>query len=944
MRHRTRLLTLRTVSVLTLVAVLAALTPAFLATHSEVYAQETLAAPALTAEASGATAIELGWEAVDGAVRYELWAWWDNDSGWQRLGGGSLTDTTYTHSNLTAGTTYYYQVQAVDAGGVKGAWSQRVHATPVALAAPALTADASGATAIELNWTEVEGAARYELWAWWDDDSGWQRLGGDSLAATSYTHGNLTAGTTYYYQVQAVDAGGVKGAWSQRVHATPAALAAPELTAQASGATAVELSWTEVEGAARYELWAWDSENGWQRLGGANLTGTTYTHANLTAGATYYYQIQAVDAGGAAGAWSERVFATPVALPATPVALAAPALTAKATGPTTVQLSWTEVEGAARYELWAWWDDDTGWQRLGDNNLTGASYIHADLSAATTYYYQIQAVDAGGAKGAWSASVSAATSAPNLDREALTALYRAANGGGWTSSDNWLSDEPLSRWHGVLTSDNGRVIGLILTENGLRGKIPPELGNLSKLIWLRLGENELSGPIPSQLGNIANLARLNLDNNELSGTIPPELGNLSNLELLALGGNELSGSIPSQLGNLSNLTRLDLDNNRLSGPVPSQLGNLSNLIELTLFSNQLSGTIPPELGNLTELTLLDLGRNQLSGSIPSQLGNLYNLIGLGLFSNQLSGPIPSQLGNLVNLTVLILGNNQLSGSIPPQLGNLSNLGFLRLDANQLSGSIPSELGNLANLIVLSLFSNQLSGPIPSQLGNLSNLTGLYLYSNQLSGPIPSQLGNLSNLTRLSLRVNKLSGSIPPELGNLSNLTGLYLYSNQLSGSIPVPAGQPLQPGTTAPRCESVERFDPVPAGQPLQPGTTAPRCESVERFDPVPAGQPLQPGRAGSLLEPVERADPVPTGQPLQPDYFGPRQQRVEWNDPAGVGQPLQPGAAESLLEPVERFAPAGIGQPHQPGAAGARAQPVERFDPVPTGQSLQPGRAGSRG
>ena len=39
----------------------------------------------------------------------------------------------------------------------------------------------------------------------------------------------------------------------------------------------------------------------------------------------------------------------------------------------------------------------------------------------------------------------------------------------------------------------------------MSGEIPPELGNLTKLVWLGLNRNELSGEIPAELGNLIKL-------------------------------------------------------------------------------------------------------------------------------------------------------------------------------------------------------------------------------------------------------------------------------------------------------------------------------------------------------------------------------------------------------------------------------------------------------
>ena len=90
---------------------------------------------------------------------------------------------------------------------------------------------------------------------------------------------------------------------------TVAALAAPVLTAQAAE-DGVELSWTTVHGATRYELFVWDSVNEWRQIGGDSLTGTTYTHTDLVAGTTYFYTILAVNADGETSALSDHVSTT----------------------------------------------------------------------------------------------------------------------------------------------------------------------------------------------------------------------------------------------------------------------------------------------------------------------------------------------------------------------------------------------------------------------------------------------------------------------------------------------------------------------------------------------------------------------------------------------------------------------------------------------------------
>ncbi|MCP4711620.1 MAG: hypothetical protein GY869_23625, partial [Planctomycetes bacterium] len=223
---------------------------------------------------------------------------------------------------------------------------------------------------------------------------------------------------------------------------------------------------------------------------------------------------------------------------------------------------------------------------------------------------------------------------PAEERAALIALYNSTDGDNWTNKSGWKGNNPESdgfsqigsedSWYGIILSSD-HVAALELSNNGLNGSIPPELGNFNDLYDLKLEYNQLTGSIPPELGNLSGLSHLSLNNNHLSGSIPPELGNIPWLDWLYLENNQLSGSIPSELGNFNILAVLYLNN------------------------NQLSGEIPPELGNLSSLEHLDLANNQLTGRIPSELGNAHNLYNLYLNDNYLVGLVPSSITNLVTL-------------------------------------------------------------------------------------------------------------------------------------------------------------------------------------------------------------------------------------------------------------------------------------------------------
>ena len=329
------------------------------------------------------------------------------------------------------------------------------------------------------------------------------------------------------------------------------------------------------------------------------------------------------------------------------------------------------------------------------------------------------------------------------DRAVLVALYNSTDGANWNKNTNWLSNEPLSEWHGVKTDFEGNVANLGLDDNNLTGSLPPEIGQLDRLLSLTLYSNRLSGPIPIELARLVRLKSLDLGGNRFTGPIPPELGRLVDLYFLNLSGNKLSGAIPSELG------------------------RLTKLIDLWLSANSLSGVIPPELGQLDRLNLLSISSNRLTGTIPSELARMNMLEELILFSNRLSGQIPAEIGNMPVLKIISLWNNQLTGSIPSELGRLDNLIVLLLDDNQLTGVIPPEIGNLSRLLSLSLNDNRLTGSIPPDLGQLDLLEDLKLQKNRLSGPVPSEFGNLSAIKTLNLGDNPdLTGPLPRSLASL----------------------------------------------------------------------------------------------------------------------------------------------------------------------------------
>jgi hypothetical protein len=254
------------------------------------------------------------------------------------------------------------------------------------------------------------------------------------------------------------------------------------------------------------------------------------------------------------------------------------------------------------------------------------------------------------------------TDIPQIECEALVALYNSTNGVNWDTNTNWLTSTPCN-WVGI-SCNNNRVVQIYLSNNFLVGPLPPQLGNLTALTILNLSSNRISGFLPSEIGNLTQLTQLDLYDNRMTGTLPETIGGLTSLAYAHLSNNSFEGPIPTTIGNLINLESLYLSSNQLSGSLPTTIGGLSKLLLLSLDGNKLSGTIPDEIGNLSLLQNLGLAWNDLSGTLPPNFGNLTRLKTLSLYMNLLSGEIPSSFVNLQRIVTLDITGNMLTASDP----------------------------------------------------------------------------------------------------------------------------------------------------------------------------------------------------------------------------------------------------------------------------------------
>lgn len=190
----------------------------------------------LTATAVSSSQIDLSWTAAANATGYNIYranAAYVATSLANKITATPITGTTYNDTGLTAGTTYYYRVATVNSTSASQSMptpdasattSAGVGGSVIAYG-PNINATAIGATGIDLNWSAITGATGYNIYRSTTNNfvAGPANLVNVSpVTGLWFSDTGLTASTTYYYQMTALNAVGESPVSTQRTISTDA--------------------------------------------------------------------------------------------------------------------------------------------------------------------------------------------------------------------------------------------------------------------------------------------------------------------------------------------------------------------------------------------------------------------------------------------------------------------------------------------------------------------------------------------------------------------------------------------------------------------------------------------------------------------------------------------------------------------------------------------------
>ena len=296
---------------------------------------------------------------------------------------------------------------------------------------PSLVATADGLREIDLSWTTPASNGGSPIIGYRIEISpngvfNWTTLVADTNStSTTYSHTGLAPGTTRYYRVSAINANGTGEPSITAVATTYVTVpgAPTDLSATASGATQIDLSWTAPADDGGSPITTYgihvspDGRTDWRtRAGNPN---TTYSQIQLAPGTTRYYRVSAANAQGLSAFSNIASATTDTTVPGPPTGL-----TATASGTSQINLAWMDPASnggsasspATRSRSPPMAPIQLDRPRHQHQRAPPPTYAHTGLASGTTRHYRVSAINTNGTgEPSNTANVTTGTSVPPGD-------------------------------------------------------------------------------------------------------------------------------------------------------------------------------------------------------------------------------------------------------------------------------------------------------------------------------------------------------------------------------------------------------------------------------------------------------------------------------------------------------------------------------------------------
>ena len=341
--------------------------------------------PQITVTKDEATGlISISWEPIIACSQYKVYRSTTGEEGsWTRISTTSKTSVTNT-KNMVLGTEYFYKVVAIGKIEEANSIDSEVKSAVYTLVKPIVTvAYDSAKNGVKVSWEPIEGAVQYKVYrSLTGEDGSWSRISTTTKTTVTNTK-NFDRTQKYYYKVIALAENEAGNSEYSDVQVYLGKLPAPEVTVsniESSGK--IQIKWTKVDGAVKYELYRATSKTGTYTLL-STTKGTSFRNTSATAGTTYYYKVRALAADPAANSDFSAIKSRTCDLPC-------PVLTAGVTTKGQPKVTWKAVDGAVSYKVYRSTTLDGNYSLT--KTTTSTTYTNTTAVAYETYYYKVVAV------------------------------------------------------------------------------------------------------------------------------------------------------------------------------------------------------------------------------------------------------------------------------------------------------------------------------------------------------------------------------------------------------------------------------------------------------------------------------------------------------------------------------------------------------------------------
>ena len=413
----------------------------------------------------------------------------DGGTTWTDLLTTPSAATSFSHTGLTTGQNYSYQVLAINSVG-NSPYTSSV--STVAGDAPSqvtgLATTAVSDTEIDLAWN-IPANNAYSISVYnvlrSVDGTTWTSF---TTATNSYSDTGLTADTVYHYKVSAVNilgTGPESAVSQQRTFGLPDPVTSITLTPQST--TQIDLSWTQpnLNGfplSAYTVQYSTNSGTTWTTL--ATQTSTTYTSTALTQNTVYDYRINTANSFGNTDGSINTATTYPIATNL---------ISGTTQSDTEIQVTWNAIAGNGSVQYSLEKSDDSGvtWTPLSIY-LTGTTHTDTGLTPLTGYNYRVASVNSAGLSSPSISSNTVTTFGPSdiPTNLALTALLNAEIKLDWVAPTT-TNGAPVTSYN-IERSINGSTWSVLV--NNVSGLTHTDTSlTTSQVYYYKVSANNLYG-------------------------------------------------------------------------------------------------------------------------------------------------------------------------------------------------------------------------------------------------------------------------------------------------------------------------------------------------------------------------------------------------------------------------------------------------------------------